>query len=69
MRVKIEKGIPIPKKGGKKEILLSMEAGDSFRVERAESVAWKSSANNYSDENRKFSVRRYGDAYRLWRIQ
>jgi len=74
MSVKIEKGVPYPdghewRGGNKKRVLEKMEVGDSFRVEQRDATAWKSAANNYSNESRKFSVRVFADAYRLWRTK
>lgn len=72
--VEFQKGIPFPKgRKGKLDTrrgtLLQMEVGDSFRVEAKDATAWKSAANNNSKDGRKYSVRIYEDAYRLWRIE
>jgi len=71
--VQIEKGVPLPTGKGRvksrKQVLDIMEVGDSFRVPPDESTAWKSAANTYGKNGRKYSVRIFEGGYRLWRIE
>lgn len=72
--MKFDKNIPLPVRRNmgektRREILMEMEVGDSFRVEPEKMKRWSAAITRYSENGKKFTVRKYEDAYRLWRIE
>ena len=71
MKVKIEKGIPIPKKGKLSLPWDLLGIGDSFLVDN--SIKTESIQNNAQYHarklKRKFSCRKVEDGTRVWRIK
>lgn len=66
---KIEKGIPIPEKVDY-TFLSMMEVGDSVAVSAQKRSSFLGSSTRYGEaNNKKFITRKYGDAYRCWRIK
>jgi len=74
--VKIERNIPIPNKQSCPygiAVFRKLEVGDSFWVEletkHAQRVrSMSQSVREYVDKTRKFTIRREGNGYRVWRI-
>ncbi len=68
--IKIEKGVARPRVGGRKKYPFGdMEVDDSFAVPVEISNHVRAAASYYGIRNgKKFSVCKYGDAYRCWRI-
>lgn len=66
----IEKDIPYPESSKKaKYPFQEMEIGDSFAVEKEKRNTILTSSQYWGMKlQRKFSVKRYGEAYRCWRI-
>lgn len=69
----LEKNIPKPKKttAGRVPIypLGEMEVGDSFRVSEEKCITVRVAASIHGKKyGKKFTVRKYEDAYRCWRI-
>ena len=62
-KVEIEKGIPIPPKRGRYP-WNNMEVGDSFFAIERVAASWASRRHG-----RRFSMRREGDGWRVWRIE
>jgi hypothetical protein len=64
----IEKGIPVPMVSGTRVYPFpSMEVGDSFSIDRKEKVAAAASVFG-KRHGVKFSLRRTGNGYRVWRV-
>lgn len=69
----IDSNIPVPKKGPYGAMLRypfpNMSIGDSFRVENSQELSCRTAGCAYGKRhNMKFTVRKYEDAYRCWRI-
>lgn len=66
---KIEKGVPIPKPvRTSKYPFAQMDIGDSFCVEDAKIAKNIISNAIRTSRDKKFSSRKEGDHYRIWRI-
>jgi hypothetical protein len=65
----IEKGIPCPYVA--KNVFLTLEVGDSFRVERKESRNFRQYVYQWNKRGSagKFLFRRHEDAFRVWRVE
>lgn len=62
----LEKNIPLP--GPSKYPFATMEVGDSFAVKGDEAFKARASAYQYGRRfNQKYSVRKNGVGYRIWR--
>ena len=69
---KIEKGVPIPKKGREKKVwpFDEMAVGDSFFVTADLHGRAQTAASWYSRRDRKkFTVRKVDGGYRVWRTR
>lgn len=70
--IKIDKHIPVPQrhKRGMGVIAQTMEIGDSFAVSAEEANSIRSSIGYYGKRlGREFTVQKYKDGYRCWRIR
>lgn len=69
---RIEKGIDLPKFSGdqsRRYPFPDMEVGDSFAIPPEQAIRIRTAANNWGKLNgRKFSTRKHGGGYRVWRI-
>lgn len=71
MNFKIEKKIPVPFSSSKYPFG-KMEVGDSFFIKEKEVVlnSVSSAAHHYGKHNnKKFSIRKAENGYRIWRIK
>jgi hypothetical protein len=69
--MKIEAKVPYQKKRERrsKYPLAGMEVSDSFVVETPVIRSFLSKFSRYDEQKRKFSTRRSGDVYRVWRVK
>ena len=68
--INIEKSVPIPEGKTKPRIypFSTMELGDSFFVKNGTSA--RAAASHYSaGTDRKFTTRKEGEGYRVWRVK
>ena len=69
-QMKIEKGIPMPTRLRSKYPFKEMEVGDSFQVGEEMKETIRSASSIFGARNNmKFSVRKYGNGYRIWRTE
>jgi len=71
-KIKIEKGIPVPRASAAKYPWHDLDVGDSFLFPK--SVSGDTSANNAAAASKRlapkrFSVRKTTDGYRCWRVR
>lgn len=64
----VEKGYPIPERRCTKYPYGKMDVGDSFYCTEERTRLYSSSSQYGLRNGMKFSVRKEGDGYRVWRI-
>jgi TusA-related sulfurtransferase len=68
---KIDKKIPIPETATRNNYpLREMKVGDSFEIPSDDMLRARSAASWYGKRNNaKYAIRKYGSAYRCWRVE